>query len=182
MKEDFLKRLPYLEEIQVSNNPMPLYFSHWVLPHTKGFNIRQKISNEIENGGLNLILTQYDNTRRGVESLKGSINYKDFIRPEGLVGVKEWLARLQAIINSEIVGADPLEKIRLCQTRQGALAYYGYFYSKLMELVLYIGFGEDIDGASIEKRDRSKLIEETREWSIILEQLPETIWIEEVSK
>lgn len=175
MKE-ITDQVPLLEEVQIHNPPMPLWYAHWTELANIALQIRQHIARPLRKGGLDFSLTQYENTQRGIVTLRGQVSYKQFIREQS-AGVAAWLQRLCTLINLKTFGSKPIEKIRLVRTRQGFLAYYGGFYSNQIEIVIYIGSGEDIDGATVIHLERSKVDEETRDWKLLAQQLPATVWV-----
>lgn len=170
--------IPFVEEIQIVNQSLPLWYSHWGLFHKLAFDIRQHVSKSIENNGLDFLLYQIENTRRGVETLYGNLAYNNFVEESGLKGVDSWIKKLCSLINLKTLGAKPIETMNLVMTRQGYLAYYGKFYSDQMEIKLYIGSAEEIDGATVFQRARSSVDLSTRKWSALIEQLPLTVWVE----
>jgi hypothetical protein len=181
MTEERIKGIPFLDEIRVQNPPMPLHYAHWRERHDTGFQIRQIISDPKD--GLNFILTQYDNTRRGVETLQGSKLSKDFLTTDKKTGIDEWLNDLCFLINQKIKGYKPIEKLERVVLRAQntySLAYYGSFYSDQMEIIIRIGFRENIDGATVFHRRRSQLDMTTRDIELLSEWFPQTVWIKEV--
>lgn len=168
---------PYLSEVRVVNPPLPLWHAHWRGLVETAFLIRQKVSEPLEKGGLNFTLTQYENTARGVETLRGEVNSKKFLK-EKKAGVQSWISWLCTIINERIKGFNPIERLRLVQLPStNFLAYYGAFYSKQMEIIIYIGSREDEDGATVVHRKRSEVDITTRDWKVLGEVLPQVVWI-----
>jgi len=176
MKPPTLK-IPDLTQVQIDNNPMPLWYSHWGLFHKIAFDIRQHVAKPYNDGGLNFYLNQNENTKRGVETLYGTVSCRQFLTPEGLSGVDDWIKQLCSLINLKTAGSQPIENLELVQTSQGFLAYYGKFYSNQMEIKLYIGANENIDGATVIYRKRSEVDQGTRKWDLLVEQLPLTVWV-----
>lgn len=155
---------------------MPIYFAHWRWLVETAFSIRQEVSLPIEKGGLGFLLNQYENQRLGVETLRGSVKAKDFLKDKK-VGVEAWLNKLCYVINQKIRGYSPIEKLEFVMLKDGFLAYYGSFYSNRMEIIIYIGSRQDIDGAIVLQRERSKVDITTRDWKALSEYLPQTIWV-----
>ena len=168
--------VPYLEEIKVHNQSLPLHYVHWRSLIINAYEIRRVISRPIDQGGLDFLMNQRENTERGVETIFANATTKSLLEKQN--GAEYWLKRLSGMINSQTKGAKPMERLRLARTRQEFLCYYSPFYSDQMEIVLYIGSGEEIDEADVIKRDRSKVDEETRDWIKLASQLPIEIWIE----
>jgi len=171
-------QIPTLEEVQVRNHPMPLYHAHWRGLVETAYAIRQEVAAPLEDEGLDFLLTQYENTQRGVETLRGQVLSKYFLK-EQKAGVEAWLSRLCYLINQKTKGYKPLEKLQLVLlTRQNTnfFAYYGKFYSDQMEIIIYIGSREDIDGALVFHRQRSNVDLKSRDWSVLAEYLPEVVW------
>ena len=171
-------RIPYLDEIKVCNPPMPIYYASWRGLVETAFSIRQETGLPKEKGGLDFLLWQYENQERGVETLRGNVKAKDFLKDKK-AGVEEWINKLCYLINQRIRGFEPIEKIDFVMLKNGFLAYYGSFYSERMELIIYIGSREDIDGASGKSYNRSFIDVTTRDASLLTELLPQTIWIKE---
>jgi len=169
--------IPLLDNVQVNNNPMPLHWVHWRLFHTVAFDIRQHVSKPLNLGGLDFTLTQYENTQRGIETIRGIASYKELLKDGA--GAEAWLKRLCTLINLKIQGSSPIEKLNLVRTTQDYLAYYGVFFSNNMEIILYLGSGEDINGATVIHFGRSKVDEKTRDWTRIAQQLPQEVLVEE---
>jgi len=174
--------IPTLEEVQVRNHAMPLYHAHWRGLVDTAFAIRQEVASPIKDDGLDFLLMQYENTQRGVETLRGQVFSKEFLK-EKKAGVEAWLSRLCYLINRNIKGYKPLEKLQLVLlTRHNTnfFAYYGTFYSDQIEIIIYIGSREDIDGALVFHRQRSSVDLKTRDWSVLAEYLPQTVWAKEI--
>jgi len=170
---------PYLSEIQVVNSPLPLWHAHWRGMQQTAFQIRQKVSEPITKGGLDFLLTQYENTQRGIETLRGQVLSKHFLKDKK-AGVEAWINWLCTIINEKIKGFKQIEKLILIRLpTTNFCAYYGSFYSNQMEIIIYIGSREDEDGASVIHRERSEVDPTTRDWKVLGELLPQTIWIKE---
>lgn len=173
-------RIPYLNEIQVVNPPLPLWHAHWRGLVETAFLIRQKVSEAPKKGGLNFILTQYENTQRGIETLRGQVNSKHFLKDKKS-GVESWISWLCTIINEKIKGFKQIEKLQLVLLpATNFFGYYGSFYSDQMEIILYIGSREDVDEADVIRRERSEVDITTRDWETLSEFLPQTVWIKEV--
>jgi len=169
--KDIEIQIPLIETIKVRNPSIPLYDSIWELLAHKAIRIRQDTARPINNGGLEFILVQRENTQRGIESLIGHVEYK----PNS--GLDAWIQRLMSLINLELRGSQQLEQLRLARNKLGFLVYYGSCYSNRMELILYIGSREDIDKAIVEHRKRSTVYE--RNWQLLAQQLPMDIWVKE---
>jgi hypothetical protein len=158
---------------------MPLYYAHWEGPVGKAFEIRQAIARPLEHGGLDLTLAQHESVRRGVTTIWGAIPAKWLLTGK-LTGAEEWLQQISAKINLCILGSIPIEKFQLVRTdKTRFLAYYASFFANYMEVVIYIDSGENIDGASVTHLPRSRVDESTRDWKLLAEQLPLTVWIKE---
>lgn len=176
---DVETRIPLLGELRVSTAPLPLYYAHWRGLVDNAFRIRQTIAEPITHGGLDLILNQRESVRRGVMTIWGQISTKTLLL-EKVAGAQEWLQLLSAKINLAIQGSKPIEKLQLCRTgKPRFLAYYASFYANYMEVVIYMDSGEDIDGASVIHLPRSRVDESTRDWKLLAEQLPLTVWVKE---
>jgi len=172
-----ITEVPLLSEIQISNAPLPLWHSHWGGLVKIAFDIRQHIARPIKKGGLDLTLSQNENTKRGVETIQGLVSYKKFIQPQRTAGIEAYISRLCTLINLKTLGSKPIEKLRLARTQQKHLLYYGAFYNNQMEIVIYIGSGEDINGATVVHLKRSYVDETTRDWNLLAEQIPQTVWV-----
>jgi len=180
MTEARIKGIPFLDEIRVQNLPLPLHYAHWRGIHQTAFEIRQIIASP--DGGLDFILTQYDNTRRGVETIQGAKLSKDFMVTEKKTGIEEWLNQLCFLINQKIKGFKPIEKLErvvLRDQKTYSLAYYGSFYADQMEIIIRLGFREKEDGATVTRRHRSQVDITTRDVELLSEWFPQTIWIKE---
>jgi hypothetical protein len=174
---DISTRIPLLKDVKVRTAPMPLYFAHWRGLVDNAFRIRQTIAEPKEHGGLDLTLSQHESVKRGVMTICGHVPAKDFLT-EKLAGAEEWLQKLCSKVNLGIQGSKPIEKLQLVRlTRTRFLAYYASFYANYMEVLIYIDSGEDIDGASVTHRERSRVDESTRDWKLLADQLPVTIWV-----
>jgi len=172
-------QIPLLRDVRVSTAPMPLYYAHWRGLVDNAFRIRQTIAEPLEHGGLDLTLAQRESVRRGVMTIWGRIPAKNLLT-EKLTGAEEWLQQFSAKINLSIRGSKPIEKLQLVRTdKPRFLAYYASFYANYMEVVIYIDSGEDIDGASVTHLPRSRVDESTRDWKLLAEQLPLTVWVKE---
>ena len=166
--------IPLLNEVRVKTAPMPLYFAYWRGFADNGLIIRQSIAKDL---GLNFL--QRENVRRGVLTIWGKIPAKDLISSQRN-GAEEWLKQILNKINLAIQGSTPIQHLQLCRcTKTRFLAYYSSFYANYMEIVIYIDSGSDIDGATVEHLERSKVDETTRDWKRLIEQLPLEIWIKE---
>ena len=168
--------VPLLDEIKVRNQPLPLYYVHWRSLIQNAYEVRRVVSRPINDGGLDFLMTQRENTERGVETITGIALTKSLLEKHN--GAEAWFKRLSGLINSQTKGAKPIEHLRLARTTQGFLCYYAPFYSDQMEIVIYIGSGTDIDEADVIKRERTRVDEETRDWKKLAQQLPSEIWIE----
>jgi len=176
---DISTRIPLLKDVRVRTAPLPLYYAHWRGLVDNAFRIRQTIAEPREHGGLDLVLIQREAVRRGVMSIWGKVPAKKLCL-EKLAGAEEWLQKLASKINLSIQGSKPVEKLQLVRTdKPRFLAYYASFYANYMEVVIYIDSGEDIDGASVNRRERSTVDESTRDWKLLAEQLPMTVWVKE---
>lgn len=171
-------RIPFIDTVRVRNHPLPLWHAHWRGLVNTAFGIRQETAIPIGKGGLDFHLTQYENTRTGVETLRGQVMAKDFLKDKK-AGVEAWINRLCYVINQCIRGYKPIEQVRIVMLKDGYLAYYGSFYSEQMEIIIYIGSRDDIDGATVFHRRRSEVDLKTRDLELLTEFLPETIWIKE---
>lgn len=171
--------VPLLEEVWVRNGRLPLWDIAWVGLVELGLRIRQRVSLPINRKGLNIKLNQNETTKRGVLTIWARLPYKKFAKPKKKAGVDSYIEYLCSLINLVIQGYEPIRTLQLARTTQDCrhLAYYGTFYSKRMEVILYIGSGRDIDGATTVHMRRSYVDEETRDWDLLLEQLPLTILI-----
>lgn len=173
------KAIVYLDQVQVRNHPLPLWHAHWRGLVDTAFEIRQQVALPLRKGGLNLTLAQYENTQRGVETLRCQVVSKEFLRNKK-AGVEAWISRLCYIINQKIRGFHPIEKLQRVVIRNtNYFAYYGTFLSNQMEIIIYVGSGEDIDGATVFHRKRSEVDETTRDWTLLEEYLPQTVWIKQ---
>jgi len=173
-------RIPLLEDIRIRNQPLPLWYGHWVEMSRLALKMRQHIARPIDEGGLDFLLSQYENTQRGLETLRGQIIWKQ--NPNKETGQESWLKLLCTKINLHTEGSKPIEKLQLTRlSRQHTyhLAYYGFFYCNQMEIIIYIGSGRDIDGADVTHLPRSRVDESTRDWKLLAGQLPLEIWIKE---
>jgi len=174
--------VPYLTDIQAVNQPLSLWHAHWRGLVETAFQIRQKVSEPINRGGLDFLLMQYENTKRGVETLRGQVQSKRFLKDKK-AGVDEWIKWLCTIINDKIAGFKQIEKITLVRLPTTEfLAYYGPFFSNQMEIILYIGSREDTDGATVIHRERSEVDMTTRNWDLLSEYLPQTVLINETKR
>ncbi len=176
---DLSMRIPLLRDVRVRTAHMPLYYAHWRGLVENAFRIRQTIAEPIEHGGLDITLAQHESVKRGVMTIWGRIPAKKLLL-EKIAGAEEWLQQFSAKINLSIQGSKPIEKLQLVRTdKPRFLAYYTSFYANYMEAIIYIDSGEDIDGASVTHLPRSKVDESTRDWKLLAEQLPLTVWIKE---
>lgn len=169
--------VPLLAEIKVHNQSLPLYYAHWRGLMDNAYEIRRIVSRPIYDGGLNFLMTQRENTERGVETIIGNATSKGLLEEKN--GAKVWLTRLGGLINSQTKGAkQPVERLRMARTTQEFLCYYAPFYSDQMEIVLYIDSRKDVDEADVIERPRTELLVDTRDWKRLASQLPFEVWIE----
>jgi len=167
--------LPLLEEVQVNNPSVPLYAVFWSHLNNLGFVIRQELSKPIKNGGIEKASVQYEVTRRGILSIKLSIPYN---RKTQFSGVDAIVRQTMNIVNLKLFGSSyPLKELKLCRTNRDLLCYYGSCYHENIEFVIYIGSWEDVDESDFIRRERSKVA--NRNWKLIAQQLPQTIFIKE---
>jgi len=176
---DISVQIPLLKDVRVRTAPMPLYYAHWRGLVDNAFKIRQAIAEPPEHGGLDLVLSQHESVKRGVMAICGRVPAKKLVI-EKLAGAEEWLQLFCAKINLCILGSKPIEKLQLVRTdKPRFLAYYAPFYADYMEVVIYIDSGRNIDGANVFRRERSTVDEATRDWKLLAEQLPLTVWVKE---
>lgn len=172
--------IPLLKDVLVRNHPMPLWYAHWIEPTNLALQIRQHVARPLKKGGLDLTLQQYENTHRGIVTIRGIVPYEKFLKFDKS-GTEEWLCRLITLINLKILGGKTIENIILTRTHKPKhLAYYGSFYSDQMDLIIYTGSGEKIDHATVVHMPRSFVDETTRDWSLLLQRLPLEVWAKEV--
>lgn len=168
--------IPYLSKIKIHNQPLPLWHAHWRGLVETAFLIRQETATPLERGGLSFLLTQHENTESGIETLRGQVLAKEFLKDKK-VGVEAWVNKLCYLINQLIKGYRPIERLKLVMLENGFLAYYGSFYSDQMDIIIYLGSRDDIDGATTIHRKRSEVDIQTRDLNLITEFLPQEIWI-----
>ena len=174
MEKQFFE-LPRLEDIQINNPSVPLYAVFWSHLNQLGFSIRQELAKPIQNGGIEKTSVQYEVTRRGILSIKLFIPYN---KKTQFSGVDALIKQTMNLINLKLFGSSyPLKELKLCRTNRDFLCYYGSCYRKNIEVVIYIGSWEDADESDLIPRKRS--IVANRNWALLVQQLPQTIWIKE---
>ncbi len=169
--------LPRLEEIEIKNPSVPLYAVFWMHLNQLGFSIRQELAKPIKDAGIDKNSFQHEVTRRGILSIKLAIPYN---KETQFSGVDAIIKQIMNIVNLKLFGSSyPLNELKLCRTNRDFLCYYGVCYHDNIELVIYIGSWEDVDESDLISKERSKVV--NRNWQLLAQQLPQTIWVKETS-